>query len=49
MMPLKQFKEYLEEGIARKQTPDISRAKSLINESERSYNILRGIIEKIHQ
>ena len=47
MMPLKQFKEYLEEGIARKQTPDISRAKSLINESERSYNILRGIIEKI--
>lgn len=47
MKPLKSFKEYLEEGIAKKQTPDFSRARSLIKESEKSYKMLREILVKI--
>ena len=44
---MKLFEEYLREGIIKKQTPDLSRAKSLIKEAEESYNVLTGIIERI--
>lgn len=44
---MKLFEEYLREGIVKKQTSDLSRAKSLIKEAEESYNILTWIIEKI--
>jgi len=44
---VKLFEEYLREGIIKKQTPDVSRAKSLIKEAEESYNVLTGIIERI--
>lgn len=44
---MKLFEEYLREGIIKKQTPDVSRAKSLIKEAEESYNVLTGIIERI--
>ncbi|MBI2207875.1 hypothetical protein HYU50_00090 [Candidatus Woesearchaeota archaeon] len=45
MRPLKSFKEYVEEGVVRKQSPDFSRARSLIKESEGSYNFLMDIIK----
>ncbi len=48
MMPLKKFDEYIEEGTARKQSPDKFRAKSLIAESEDSYKILLSFIEKMN-
>ena len=44
---MKLFEEYLREGIVKKQTPDLSRAKSLIKEAKESYNVLTGIIERI--
>jgi hypothetical protein len=44
-MSVKLFEEYLEEGIAKTQTPDISRSNSLIKEAERSYRILKHFIE----
>ena len=47
MKPLKQFEEYLKLGIVKKQSPDISRAKSLMKEAEDSHNFLKQIIEKI--
>ncbi len=47
MMPLKKFDEYVEEGTARKQSPDKFRSKSLIVESEDSYKILLSFIEKM--
>jgi len=46
-MSLKLFEEYLEEGIAKSQTPDFSRAKSLQKEAEQSYQILQQFIQKI--
>jgi hypothetical protein len=46
-MRVKLFEEYLEEGIAKKQTPDMSRAISLQKESERSLEILRAITKKL--
>lgn len=46
-MPLKTFDEYLKEGTARKQSPDILRARSLINESEDSYKILLSFVERM--
>ncbi len=40
MKAIKQFKEFIEEGIVKKQSPDKSRAEFLIKESEKSYNFL---------
>ncbi len=47
MIPLKTFNEYINEGTARKQSPDKHRARSLINESEDSYKILLSFIKKM--
>lgn len=35
MKPLKSFKEFLEQGIVKKQSPNIQRAESLIQEAKR--------------
>ena len=42
---MKDFDEYIEEGIVKKQSPDISRAKFLVKESEKSYSFLKKIIK----
>ena len=46
MKPLKTFDEYITEGTAKKQSPDIMRARSLIAESEDSYKtlLIRNIV-----
>lgn len=47
MKVLRQFEEYLEEGIVKKQTPDKLRASNLIKESERKTNSLKLVLNKI--
>ncbi|MDD5417681.1 MAG: hypothetical protein PHW96_02215 [Candidatus Nanoarchaeia archaeon] len=47
MKPLKEFKEYLENGTAKRISPNNERAKSLISESERKIHSLKERIEKI--
>ena len=47
MRPLKNFDEFIKNGIVRKQTPDIDRAQSLIKESEKSSKFLNEVAEKI--
>ena len=47
MKAIKNFKEFLKEGIVKKQSPDKSRAKFLIKESENSNKSLLELIEKI--
>ncbi len=39
--PVKPFEEFIKLGIVKTQSPDKSRAISLIKESERSYKILK--------
>lgn len=46
-MTLKNFNEYLKEGIAIKRSPDISRTKALFKEAEKSYNVIQLFNEKI--
>jgi hypothetical protein len=46
-MSVKLFEEYLEDGIAKTQSPDFSRAKSLQKEAEQSKQILEQFINKI--
>lgn len=46
-MSVRLFEEYLEEGIAKVQSPDFSRAKSLQKEAEESFKVLQKIVEKI--
>ncbi len=47
MKPLKNFEEFIKEGIIRKVAIDLNRAKSLILESERKINSLNENIEKV--
>lgn len=47
MKPIKNFNEFLKEGIVKKQTPDISRANFLINESQKSYLFVKNLIKDI--
>ena len=47
MRPLKNFEEFIKEGIIKKQSPDIDRANSLIKESIKSQKFLKDISEKI--
>ena len=47
MKPLKPFEDFLKEGIAKKQSPDIQRSKSLIEESDEAYKFLMEIVGKI--
>ncbi|MEM3373584.1 MAG: hypothetical protein QXE31_00010 [Candidatus Woesearchaeota archaeon] len=44
---MKKFDYFIENRIVKKQKPDISRANYLIEESEKSYNLLLKKIEKI--
>ena len=47
MRPLKDFDEFLKEGIVRKRTPDMPRARSLIEEAEKRNKFLNEILSKI--
>lgn len=47
MKAIRYFKEFIKENIVKKQSPDKSRAGFLIEESERSYNLLLEILKKI--
>ena len=47
MRAIKQFEEFLREGIVRKQMPNKSRAEFLIKESGNNYNFLLELIDKI--
>jgi len=47
MRPLKTFEEFLRLGIVRKRTPDIARAKSLIEEAEKRKKFLEEVRLKI--
>ena len=45
MKRIKSFEEYLKEGIVRKVTPDVERAKNLFMESKRKYALLQKTIK----
>lgn len=47
MTPMKNFDEFVKDGIVKKQHADLSRAKFLVKESEKSYLFLIGIIKNI--
>lgn len=47
MRPIKSFEECINEGIVKKQTPDKSRAKFLIRESEQNYLSTLEMVKKI--
>jgi hypothetical protein len=44
---LKNFEEYINEGIVKEQYQDKSRARFIINESEKAYQFLKKIIKNI--
>jgi len=43
----KNFEEYVEKGVVRKQTPDKARAENLAKEADRKHNSLKMVLEKI--
>ena len=47
MKPLKQFVDFIKEGIVKKQMPDKSRSKSLVMESHDAYAFLMKIIKEV--
>jgi hypothetical protein len=47
MKAVRNFEEFIKENIVKKQSPNISRMKFLILESERSHNVLEEMKEKI--
>jgi len=47
MRPLKDFDEFLKESVVRKRTPDMPRARSLIEEAEKRNKFLNEILNKI--
>ena len=47
MSPLRDFSEFIDDGIVRKQRVDISRARSLIEEAEKRKTFLNEMITKI--
>lgn len=47
MRAIKNFQEFVDEGIVKIQSPDNSRAEFLIGESEQSYDYLLKLIEKM--
>ena len=47
MNMVKNFSEFVKEGIAKKQQPDLSRAKFLVKESEKSYLFITKIIDTL--
>ena len=47
MKSVKKFEEFIKNGIVKKQSPNISRAQFLEQESKQNFEILEEIIEKI--
>ncbi len=47
MRPLRIFEEFAKEGIARKVSPDMARARHLIHESEKRERFIRSAFEKL--
>ena len=47
MKGIRDFREFINESIVKKQNPNKSRANFLIKESERSYKLLFEMIEKM--
>lgn len=47
MKPLRPFEDFLKEGIVKRQSPDIQRSESLIEESRGAYNFLMEVVGKI--
>lgn len=47
MRPIKSFEEFLKDGTVKKQTPDKSRAKFLVEESSQNYAFLLDLVKKI--
>ena len=47
MRAVKEFNEFIEQGIVKRQIPDKSRAEFLIKESEQSYLYLKELIKKM--
>ncbi len=45
MRPVRQFEEFIAEGIVKKQAPDRSRANFLASESEKSYDFLLDVVK----
>ncbi len=45
MKAIRDFEEYVFEGIIKKQTPDLSRAKALVKDAEDAKRVLFKIIE----
>jgi len=44
---MKSFEEFINEGVAKRVSPDKQRTKNLILESERKYNVLKDMIENM--
>lgn len=47
MKPIKNFEEFIKQGVVKKQSPDESRAEFLINEAKNSFEVLNEKVEKI--
>ena len=47
MRAIKQFREFIDSGVVKRQSPNILRAKSLIVEAEQDYNYLNELIKTI--
>ena len=47
MRAITKFEEFIRQNIVKRQSPDKSRAKFLLNESEQSYEYLLKLIGKI--
>lgn len=45
MRPIRQFEEFIKEGVVKKQKPDVSRANFLVQESEKSNRFLKILIK----
>ena len=44
---MKTFEEYVHEGIAKKQSPDLSRSRALAKEAEASYAVLQSSLKAV--
>lgn len=47
MKELKDFKKFVEEGIVKKQEPNRNRANDLMEESDKNYNFLKKVLDKV--
>ncbi|MBU1203482.1 MAG: hypothetical protein KKG60_00235 [Nanoarchaeota archaeon] len=47
MKPLKDFEEFIKKGIMEKRSPDIARAKSLIEEAKKRNKFIREVLSKV--